>query len=229
MGKIVQTAGRNTLGEFAPEFAHFNDDVLFGENWNNQDIDVKTRSIITVVALMASGITDSSLRYHLDVYKRQTHINRNEMLFGKSIEYALKGGAVDFTGNENIDYWETIRDEVRVCNGIKRMLDAGVNPDRMTISSDGQGSLPMYSSDGEFLGMGVGQSSCLLKEVKECVFKTKIPLEIAISTITSNPAEILRLKGKGKIEEGYDADLCILDQELQLVEVIAKGNTVYKK
>ena len=109
------------------------------------------------------------------------------------------------------------------------LKDAGVNPDRMTISSDGQGSLPMYSSDGEFLGMGVGQSSCLLKEVKECVFKTEIPLEIAISTITSNPADILRLKGKGKVEEGYDADLCILDQELQLVEVIAKGNTVYKK
>ena len=65
MGKIIQTAGRNALGEFAPEFAHFNDDVLFGENWNNQDIDVKTRSIITVVALMASGITDSSLKYHL--------------------------------------------------------------------------------------------------------------------------------------------------------------------
>ena len=65
MGKIIQTAGRNALGEFAPEFAHFNDDVLFGENWKNQDIDVKTRSIITVVALMASGITDSSLKYHL--------------------------------------------------------------------------------------------------------------------------------------------------------------------
>ena len=63
--KIVQTAGRAALGEFAPEFAHFNDDVLFGENWNNQDIDVKTRSIITVVALMSSGITDSSLKYHL--------------------------------------------------------------------------------------------------------------------------------------------------------------------
>ena len=42
MEKIVQTARRNTLVEFAPEFAHFNDDVLFGENWNNQDIDVKT-------------------------------------------------------------------------------------------------------------------------------------------------------------------------------------------
>ena len=65
MKKIIQTAGKNTLGEFAPEFAHFNDDILFGENWNNQDIDVKTRSIITVVALMSSGITDSSLKYHL--------------------------------------------------------------------------------------------------------------------------------------------------------------------
>ena len=63
--KIVQTAGRKALGEFAPEFAHFNDDVLFGENWNNQDLSVKTRCIITVVALMASGITDSSLTYHL--------------------------------------------------------------------------------------------------------------------------------------------------------------------
>ena len=64
--KIVQTAGRDQLGGFAPEFAHYNDDVLFGENWNNQDIDLKTRCIVTLVALMASGITDSSLVYHLE-------------------------------------------------------------------------------------------------------------------------------------------------------------------
>ena len=63
--KIVQTAGRTQLGEFAPEFAHYNDDILFGENWNNEDLDVKTRSLITVVALMAQGITDSSLKYHI--------------------------------------------------------------------------------------------------------------------------------------------------------------------
>jgi 4-carboxymuconolactone decarboxylase len=63
---IKQTAGRNALGDFAPDFAHFNDDVLFGENWNNTDIDLKTRSIITVVALMSSGVTDSSLKYHLE-------------------------------------------------------------------------------------------------------------------------------------------------------------------
>ena len=158
-----------------------------------------------------------------------THVNRNEMLFRKAITYALKGGAVDFTGNEDIDYWETICDEVRVCNGMKRMLDAGVNPNRITISSDGQGSLPIYNKQGEFLGMGVGQSSCLLKEVKECVERTDIPLEIALSAITSNPAETLNLKGKGKIEEGNDADLCILDQKLQITEVIAKGKTVHTK
>ena len=63
--KIVQTAGRNQLGEFAPMFAHLNDDVLFGEVWNEEAIDVKTKCIITVVSLMASGITDSSLAYHL--------------------------------------------------------------------------------------------------------------------------------------------------------------------
>lgn len=65
MEKITQTAGRTQLGDFAPDFAHFNDDVLFGENWNNTDIDLKTRCIITVVALMSSGITDTSLLHHL--------------------------------------------------------------------------------------------------------------------------------------------------------------------
>ena len=64
--KIVQTAGRDQLGGFAPMFAHLNDDVLFGEVWNDDAIDVKTRCIVTVVSLMASGVTDSSLTYHLE-------------------------------------------------------------------------------------------------------------------------------------------------------------------
>ncbi len=63
--KIVQTAGRDALGEFAPEFAHYNDEILFGENWNNTDIDLKTRSIITVVALMSQGVTSDALKFHL--------------------------------------------------------------------------------------------------------------------------------------------------------------------
>jgi 4-carboxymuconolactone decarboxylase len=70
MGKIVQTAGRDNLGGFAPEFAHYNDDILFGENWNNKDISIKTRCIITIVALMSQGITDTSLKYHLENAKK---------------------------------------------------------------------------------------------------------------------------------------------------------------
>ena len=63
--KIKQTAGRDQLGDFAPTFARLNDDVLFGQVWNEEAIDVKAKCIVTVVALMASGITDSSLTYHL--------------------------------------------------------------------------------------------------------------------------------------------------------------------
>ncbi|BDC95020.1 carboxymuconolactone decarboxylase family protein [Treponema saccharophilum] len=68
--KITQTAGREQLGDFAPMFAHLNDDVLFGEVWNAEAIDIKTKCIITVVSLMASGITDSSLTYHLQNAKK---------------------------------------------------------------------------------------------------------------------------------------------------------------
>ena len=63
--KITQTAGREQLGNFSPMFAHLNDDVLFGEVWNEPALDTKTKCIVTVVSLMASGITDSSLQYHL--------------------------------------------------------------------------------------------------------------------------------------------------------------------
>lgn len=78
MKKITQTAGREQLGTFAPDFAHFNDDILFGENWNNQDIDVKTRSIITVVSLISQGITDSSLKFHLQNAKNHG-VNKEEI------------------------------------------------------------------------------------------------------------------------------------------------------
>ena len=61
-----QTAGRDALGEFAPKFAELNDDVLFGQVWSREDkLSLRDRSIVTVVALMAQGITDSSLKFHL--------------------------------------------------------------------------------------------------------------------------------------------------------------------
>ena len=68
--KITQTAGRDQMGQFAPLFAHLNDDVLFGEVWNEPALDLKTKCIVTVVALMSSGITDNSLVYHLQNAKK---------------------------------------------------------------------------------------------------------------------------------------------------------------
>lgn len=69
--KVTQTAGRDALGEFAPEFAHLNDDILFGEVWSRNDLlSLRDRSIVTVVALMSQGLTDSSFRYHLESAKK---------------------------------------------------------------------------------------------------------------------------------------------------------------
>ena len=153
-----------------------------------------------------------------------THVNRNAVLFEKCIAFAQRGGYVDFTGNMDIDYWESISDEVRVSKGIKRLLKAGVCSDNFTISSDGQGSLPVFNEKGEFVGLGMGTSECLLKEVRECVELEHIPLEIALKAITENPANVLKLNNKGRIAVGYDADLCLLSEDLRGVHtVFAKG------
>lgn len=76
---ITQTAGRTQLGEFAPEFARLNDDVLFGEEWNRQSqLSLHDRSLVTVVALMAQGLTDSSFRHHLE-FAKANGVSRDEI------------------------------------------------------------------------------------------------------------------------------------------------------
>ena len=68
---VKQTAGRDQLGDFAPKFAELNDDVLFGEVWSREEqLSLRDRSLVTVVSLMASGITDTSLIYHLESAKK---------------------------------------------------------------------------------------------------------------------------------------------------------------
>lgn len=77
--KIVQTAGREQLGSFAPEFAHLNDDILFGEVWSRTDkLSLRDRSLVTVTSLISQGITDSSLTYHLQEAKKNG-ITRSEV------------------------------------------------------------------------------------------------------------------------------------------------------
>lgn len=80
--KITQNAGHNALGTFAPEFAHLNDDVLFGEVWNRSGLSPHDRSMITVATLIGKGITDSSLEHHLEFAKKNgvTRTEISEML-----------------------------------------------------------------------------------------------------------------------------------------------------
>ena len=67
---VKQTAGRDSLGTFAPKFAALNDDVLFGEVWSREDkLSLRDRSLVTVVSLMAMGLVDESFRYHLQTAK----------------------------------------------------------------------------------------------------------------------------------------------------------------
>ncbi len=77
---VKQTAGRDQLGEFAPKFAELNDDVLFGEVWSREgQLPLKTRSIVTITALISKGITDSSLKYHLMTAKKNG-VSKSEMV-----------------------------------------------------------------------------------------------------------------------------------------------------
>ena len=77
--KVVQTAGRDALGKFAPDFARYNDDILFGEVWSRNDkLSLRDRSLITVTALLSMGITDSSFKYHLENAKKNG-VTKEEM------------------------------------------------------------------------------------------------------------------------------------------------------
>ena len=78
--KIVQTAGRDRLGDFAPDFARYNDDILFGEVWSKNDVlSLHDRSIVTVSALVASGVIDSSLKFHIASAKKNG-VTKDEMV-----------------------------------------------------------------------------------------------------------------------------------------------------
>lgn len=157
-----------------------------------------------------------------------THINRSPELFEECVNYAKDGGYIDFTGSEDPDFWEETDGEVRFSKGLKRLLEEGINQDNFTLSSDGQGSMPIYNEKKEYIGIGIGKSTSLIKAVKECVFLENISLETAIRAITCNPAKILKLKNKGKIEVNMDADICLLDEELNVDTVIAKGKIMVR-
>lgn len=152
-----------------------------------------------------------------------THINRSRELMADGIDYAKTyGGYIDLT--TSFDPEHLTPDEVKASSGLKMALDAGVSAECVTFSSDGQGSLPVFASDGSLAGLGIGKVSSLYREVKDAVKNDGIPLEIALMTVTQNPASILKLDQKGRIAENLDADLVLVEADnLEIDSVFARG------
>lgn len=151
-----------------------------------------------------------------------THIGRSKELFEAGIIHAKAGGQIDLTSSSDPQHLE--EGELTAGLGLKKLLDAGVPIERITFSSDGNGSMPLFDENGELKGLGICSVETLFREVKEAI-KLGVPLEKAIRVITSNVANVLKLEHKGFISTGKDADIILLDKEnLDINSVISRGN-----
>ncbi|MBG9447492.1 isoaspartyl dipeptidase [Cytobacillus firmus] len=147
-----------------------------------------------------------------------THINRNPHLFEAGIRYAKNGGYVDFTTSSIPKFFE--EGEVKCSKALRIMLDEGVPAGQITFTSDGQASLPDFNEQGELIGLQIGKVSTLFSEVRDAILQEGVSMENALSVITKNPASILKLHQKGRIEEGKDADLVLLNKETLAIETV---------
>ncbi|PYZ97381.1 beta-aspartyl-peptidase [Alteribacter lacisalsi] len=156
-----------------------------------------------------------------------THINRNEELLEAGIAFAIKGGYVDFTTSTTKEI--LAGDETKCSRGLKRMLAEGVPENRITFTSDGQGSLPEFDKAGNLKGLRIGRVTSLYKEVKDAVLEEGVPFETAIKVATSNVAEAYKFRQKGTVAAEMDADLLLVDAEnLEIDSVIAGGKWMMK-
>lgn len=151
-----------------------------------------------------------------------THMNRNSKLLANAIEYAKSGGLIDFTTSSTPQ--DLAAGEIKASDAFKICIDEDVPMERITFSSDGQGSLPSFDDHGNLIGLKIGSPSSLYESVRELIFDCHIPIENAIGTITRNPASTLKLESKGRIEVGKDSDIVLVDKtSLEIRTVIAKG------
>lgn len=149
-----------------------------------------------------------------------THCNRNHYIFEDAKEYGKKG-YVDITTSGYPYYAD---EEIKPSTAIKLLMESGVPVEHITFTSDACGSLPGFDPvTGKLVKIEMGLPSANLRELKEAVQIDQIPLEIALKVLTSNPADILKLPGKGRIAPGYDADIVVMDGDFNIVRYMANG------
>ena len=147
---------------------------------------------------------------------RPTHVNRRKELLLEAFDYAKKGGKIDLTCG--------MKDDLTPGKCIKKAIEDNVPRENITISSDGYGSWSKYDENGNLVKMGVSSVSSLHKEFKSMVNDLGFSIDEALTYITSNVAKGLEIyPKKGCISENSDADIILLDEELNIDTVIANG------
>ena len=147
-----------------------------------------------------------------------THVNRRKALFDEAVALAKQGCTIDITAfpvDEDEDAWPA--DEA-----LLRYLDSGAPAERVTISSDGGGCLPHFDGHGRVVHMDIGSPSSLAETLRNLLLRGQ-DLARVLPAFTRNPARLLRLRGKGEVAVGNDADFVVLDEEHRVNDVMIGG------
>ncbi|TRX55167.1 beta-aspartyl-peptidase [Thalassomonas sp. M1454] len=157
-----------------------------------------------------------------------THINRTKQVLEQGLVLAKAGGYIDFTTSTTE---QILADgEIAAPQALKNALDNGVNIKQITMSSDGNASLPVFDENGRLTDLQIGQVQSLHQALVDAVKELNINFEDALKTITSNPANILALYNKGEIKQGFDADIVLLNKEtLNIEQVFAHGQCLMNR
>jgi len=147
-----------------------------------------------------------------------THLNRTRALMEHAIEFARMGGHIDITATgKDLHFHPTSVEAIRMA------LDAGIPVHQITLSSDSNGSMPIFDAKGNVVKLGVGDIQCLFDDWRQLV-QAGLSIEDSLKVVTSNPAQRAGLAAsKGSLEVGKDADLLILNRDLDIDSVLAKG------
>jgi beta-aspartyl-dipeptidase (metallo-type) len=146
-----------------------------------------------------------------------THMNRNQQLVEQGFAFLQAGGWIDFTTSTTPQ--ELAAGEVQCAKALLQAWQLGLDCSRITFSSDANASLPLFDDQQQFIGLGIGRIGSLLEEVVAAV-RLGVPLPVALSVATTNPARVLKLPQKGEITVGKDADLVLLDKETLAVRAV---------
>jgi len=149
-----------------------------------------------------------------------THVNRNPELFDEAIRFVLQGGYVDLTAGRNPAATD---EEISIATAIKICQEKNAPLDHITISSDGNGSMPVFDDDGRLVGLTIAKQESLWANFKYLLRKKIIGLEESIQLFSTAPAVFYKLKQKGEIKPGRDADLLLMDTDYNLTGSFARG------